>query len=111
MTTFDEREKAFEAKYRLDMETAFRINARRDKLLGYWLADKFGLSGADADAYARSVVEADFEEPGDNDVIRKVMKDCQERNLDISESALRQEMDRLMAVAHQQILGEENSAS
>ncbi|MBW7850075.1 MAG: DUF1476 domain-containing protein [Rhodospirillales bacterium] len=106
MTSFDEREKAFEAKYRLDQETAFKVNVRRNKLLGRWVAEQFGLSGTDAEAYARSVVEADFAEPGDEDVVRKVMADVAARGHDLTEDRLRKQLDKLAATAREEILKE-----
>ena len=72
MSNFDDREKAQEAKYAHDQEISFKANARRNKLLGLWVAEQLGLSGDAADAYAREVIESDFEEPGDEDVFRKV---------------------------------------
>src|SRR6201986_1591116 len=75
MTTFDKREEGFEKKFAHDEEVRFKANARRNKLLGLWAAEKLGLSGAAADAYAKEVVAADFEESGDADVARKVRKD------------------------------------
>jgi hypothetical protein len=75
MTTFDKREEGFEKQFAHDEELRFRANARRNKLLGLWAAEKLGLSGADADAYAKEVVMADFEEAGDHDVFRKIRKD------------------------------------
>lgn len=103
---FEDREKAFEAKYRLDQETQFKVNVRRDKLLGLWVAEQIGLSGKEAEAYARTVVEADFEEPGDADVVRKVLKDLAERDVAIDEERLHKQMDKLAAVAREQILKE-----
>ena len=75
MTTFDKREEGFEKKFAHDEELRFKANARRNKLLGLWAAEKLGLSGAGAEAYAKEVVVADFEEAGDDDVLRKVRKD------------------------------------
>src|SRR5918911_909336 len=75
MTTFDKREEGFEKKFAHDEELRFKANARRNKLLGLWAAEKLGLSGAEADAYAKEVVAADFEEAGDKDVQNKVVKD------------------------------------
>jgi hypothetical protein len=75
MTTFDDRERAFEAKYARDEEMQFRIIARRNRLLGEWAARLMGLTEAEADAYAKDVIRADFEEAGDEDVIRKVLGD------------------------------------
>lgn len=103
---FEDREKAFEAHYRLDQETAFKVTVRRDKLLGLWVAEQLGLSGQAAQDYARQVVEADFEEPGDDDVLRKVTRDLAARDIDLPEDRLRKEMVRLEAVARTQIVAE-----
>ncbi len=103
-SSFNDREKGFEAKYRHDQETEFKINARRNKLLGLWAAELMQITGADADAYAREVVVADFEEPGDDDVLRKVLGDLEAKDIEINELRLRKEMDRLMQEARQQIL-------
>jgi hypothetical protein len=103
-SSFNDREKGFEAKYRHDQETEFKITARRNKLLGLWAADRMQITGADADAYAREVVVADFEEPGDDDVVRKVLGDLEAKNVGMDELRLRKEMDRLMQEARQQIL-------
>jgi hypothetical protein len=75
MTTFDDREHAFEAKFAHDEEMAFRVSARRNRLVGQWAAAKMGLTAEETDSYAKSVVQADFEEAGDEDVIRKIMGD------------------------------------
>lgn len=104
--SFKDREKGFEAKYQHDQETRFKINARRNKLLGLWAAEKMGLSGADADAYAKEVVAADFEEPGDADVVRKVLEDLGGKGVAIDEHALRREMEKLGATARDQIVAE-----
>lgn len=103
---FNDREKGFEAKYQHDQETQFKVTARRNKLLGLWAAEKMGLSGADADAYAKEVVVADFEEAGDDDVLRKVLGDLTDKGVGVDEKAVRKEMDTLMATAHQQIVSE-----
>ncbi|MDA0653643.1 MAG: DUF1476 domain-containing protein [Proteobacteria bacterium] len=103
---FNDREKGFEAKYQHDQETQFKVTARRNKLLGLWAAEKMGLSGADADAYAKEVVIADFEEAGDDDVLRKVFGDLTGKGVGVDEKAVRKEMDALMATAHQQITSE-----
>ena len=81
MTGFDDREKAFENKYKLDQELKFKVNARRNKLLGEWAGRQFGLAGDELDAYAKSVVMADFDRPGDDDVLQKVAEDCKARGL------------------------------
>ena len=106
MTTFNEREKAFEDKYKHDQELQFKVEVRRNKLLGLWVAEMLGLSGADAEAYAKEVVSADFEEPGDADLIRKIQADAQPKSLDLSEHRLRKKMDELVAVAKEQIMSE-----
>ena len=77
MTSFNDREKAFEDKYKHDQDLQFRVEVRRNKLLGLWVAEMLGLSGADAEAYAKEVVSADFEEPGDADVVRKILADAE----------------------------------
>ncbi len=100
MTTFDKREEGFEKKYALDEELQFKANARRNKLLGAWVAEKLGLSGADADAYAKAVVLADFDEAGDDDVFRKVRADLDAKGkADITDQMLRQTMNELLAKA------------
>jgi hypothetical protein len=106
MTTFNKREKAFEDKYKHDQELQFKVEVRRNKLLGLWVAEMLGLSGADAAAYAKEVVKADFEEPGDADLVRKILADTQPKNVDLSEHRLRKKMDELTAVAKEQIMGE-----
>ncbi len=103
MTTFDRREKGFENKYQHDQEIEFKAQARRNKLLGLWAAGQMGLSGSDADAYAREVVEADFEEPGDADVMRKVLKDFEAKGVTCADHTLRRKMDDLLVEAREQI--------
>jgi hypothetical protein len=103
MTTFDEREKSFEKKFAHDEELRFKATARRNKLLGAWAAQKLGLSGAEADAYAKEVVMADFEEAGDHDVFRKVRKDFDAKGVAQSDQDIRKTMDELMGQAVQQI--------
>jgi len=100
MSTFDQREKDFERKFAHDEELRFKATARRNKLLGLWAAEKLGKSGADADAYARDVVAADFEEAGDEDVFRKVAKDLAGK---ASEQDVRTAMVDLMAKAIDQV--------
>lgn len=106
MTTFNEREKGFETKYQRDQETEFKVVARRNKLLGLWAAEQMGITGTAADAYAKDVVAADFEEPGDDDVVRKVLGDFSGKNVAINEHKLRLQMERLMEVAREQIHNE-----
>jgi hypothetical protein len=103
MTTFDKREEGFEKKFAHDEELRFKANARRNKLLGLWAAEKMGLSGPAADAYSKEVVVADFEEAGDDDVLRKVSKDFKAKGVAQSDQQIRQTMDALMAAAIEQI--------
>jgi hypothetical protein len=103
MTTFDQREEGFEKKFAHDEELRFKAGARRNKLLGLWAAEKLGLSGAEAEAYAKTVVAADFEEAGDEDVFRKVRKDFDAKGVDQSDHQLRRTMDELMGQAIEQI--------
>lgn len=106
MAGFNDREKGFEAKFRQDQELRFKVTARRNKLLGLWAAGEMGLSGADADAYAREVVKSDFEEPGDDDVLRKVLGDLTAKGKASSEHLLRKRMDELMDTAMRQVQDE-----
>ena len=103
MTTFDKREDGFEKKFAHDEELLFKASARRNKLLGLWAAEKLGLSGPAADAYAKDVVVADFEEAGDQDVFRKIRKDFDDKKVALSDVELRTTMDALMAQAITQI--------
>lgn len=103
MTTFDNRENAFENKFARDEELRFKATARRNRLLGQWAAAKLGLLGAAADEYAQAVVKADFDEPGDEDVVRKLVADFAAAGLDLSEHQIRREMNELMATAVTQI--------
>lgn len=104
MTTFDEREKGFEQKYKHDQELQFKVNARRNRLLGLWAAERMGLAGAEADDYAKQVVQADFERPGDADVMAKVSADLAAKGVAVTEAELRRQMEQLLAVAKQQIM-------
>ncbi|MEK9661239.1 MAG: DUF1476 domain-containing protein [Alphaproteobacteria bacterium] len=106
MAGFNEREKAFENKFKHDEELKFKAMARRNKLLGLWAAEKMGISGAEADAYAMEVVKADFEEAGDDDVLRKVLGDLQAKGVDASEHIVRKHMDDLLDTAVQQVSAE-----
>lgn len=101
MTNFDKREEGFEKKFAHDEELKFKAYARRNKLLGLWAAGILGKSGADADAYAKDIVLADFEEAGDNDVLRKVVADLAGKGID--EPQIRAKMSELLAVAVAQI--------
>jgi hypothetical protein len=102
-TTFDKREEGFEKQFAHDEELRFKATARRNKLLGLWVAEKLGKSGADADAYAKEVVMADFEEAGDDDVVRKVRKDLDANKVAVSDQDVKKMMIDLMAQAIEQI--------
>ena len=103
MSGFDKRERAEEGKFALDQELRFKANARRNKLFGLWAAEKLGLSGADAEAYAKEVVVADFEEAGDEDVFKKVRKDFDAKGVAQSDHQIRRTMTDLMEQAIAQI--------
>ena len=105
MPTFQDRQKAEEAKYAHDQELEFKVNARRNKLLGLWAAGLMGLGGETAEAYARDVVQVDFEEPGPEDVYRKVAADLAAKMVSISEHRIRREMEDLLVEARAQIEG------
>lgn len=102
MTTFDNRKDAFESKFAHDEEFRFKATARRNKLLGLWVAAQLGKSGADADSYAKSVVLADFQEAGDDDVLRKVTGDLEAAGI-TGDAGVRAKMDELLAQAVQEI--------
>jgi len=106
MTTFDDREKAFENKYAHDAEMQFKAEARRNRLLGLWAAEKLGLAGAEADAYAKSVVIADLKEAGDEDVYRKVKADFDAKGVAVTEAELRKRMSDLRVEAKSQVMSE-----
>ena len=103
MTTFDKREEGFEKKYALDEEQKFKAQARRNKLLGLWVADKLGMSGEEASVYAREVVAADFEEAGVGAVVHKVMGDLTAKGVAVPEEEVRVKMDELMVQAIAQV--------
>lgn len=105
MTTFDDRERAFEAKFAHDAELRFKAEARRNRLLGEWAAGLLGKEGEDARAYAMTVVKSDFEEPGDEDVFRKVAADLEGK---ADAATIRAKMAELMVVAREQVLNETN---
>ena len=103
MTSMKDREQGFERKFAMDEETRFRANARRNKLLGLWAAEKLGKTGADADAYAKEVIVSDIEEAGDHDVFRKIRADFDAAGVDQSDHQIRRTMDELMAEAVEQV--------
>jgi hypothetical protein len=103
MSTFDDRENAFENKFAHDAEMQFKAEARRNKLLGLWAAGLMGKSDAEAEAYAKDVIKADFEEAGDDDVVRKVAADLGSK---ADEDAIRTKMSELLAEAKAQLISE-----
>ena len=105
VTIFDDRERAFEPKFAPDEEMRFRIMARRNKLLGHWAANLMHLSPVEAEAYARDVVRADFEEAGDEDVIRKLLGDLTRGGVNIDEAAVRAKIAELAQEAAKQVRG------
>jgi hypothetical protein len=108
MTTFDDRERAFETKYAHDEELRFRVIARRNRLLGAWAARLMGLSDAEADAYAKDVIRADFEEAGEEDVIRKLLGDLTAAGIDTDEGKIRDALGHKEAEARRQIMEQIN---
>ena len=103
MSSFDKRQEGFERKFAQDAELRFKAEARRNKLLGLWAAELMGMSGSEAEDYAKSVVKADLAEPGDDDVFRKIRDDLDARGIDQSDHQVRRTMDDLMAKAIDQI--------
>jgi len=106
MTNFSDRERAEEAKYARDEDMHFRIDARRNRLLGAWAAEKMGLSAVESEAYAKSVVQADFEEAGYEDVIRKILGDLISAGIEISEADVRSALEAKAVEARRALMGE-----
>lgn len=106
MTDFKDRERAEEAKFAMDEETAFKIAARRNRLLGEWAAGLMGLTEEEAAAYKKAVVQADFEEAGDEDVIRKLLGDLTAAEADVSETDIRAKLDEMAIEARRQFMSE-----
>jgi len=104
MTSFDDRERAFESMYARDQEMQFKIVARRNRLLGHWAAKKMGLTEAESEAYAKDVIRADFEEAGDEDVIRKLLGDLISAGIDIDDAAIRQALEHKTVEARRQFI-------
>ena len=104
MTGFDDREKAFENKFARDEEVQFKVMARRNRLLGQWAAGKMGLTPEETDSYAREVVQADFEEAGDDDVLRKVLGDLTSAGVETDAAMVRQAMDEKLIEARRQLI-------
>jgi hypothetical protein len=105
MTTFDDREKAFENKFAHEEEMLFRVTARRNRLLGVWAAELMKLTPEESEAYARSVVQAEFEESGDEDVVRKLHGDLLSALVEIEEAEIRSQMNEKLVEAKRQLLG------
>ncbi len=106
MTDFDDRKRAEEAKFAMDEETAFKLAARRNRLLGEWAAEIMGLTQEETDAYKKAVVQADFEEAGDEDVIRKLLGDLTAADCDISEDDIRTKLEEKAVEAKRQLMSE-----
>ncbi|MGK6356001.1 DUF1476 domain-containing protein [Sphingomonas sp. DT-207] len=104
MTTFDDRERAFEAKFARDEEMVFRVTARRNRLLGQWAAAKMNLTPEETDAYAKAVVQADFEEAGDEDVIRKLLSDLLAAGIEVDETSIRRAVEEQTVEARRQLM-------
>ena len=106
MTTLNDRENAFENKFARDEELQFKVTARRNKLVGLWAAEKMGLTAEESDSYAKSVVQADFEEAGDEDVVRKILGDLTSAGVDSDEATIRAALDAKMVEARRQFIEE-----
>ena len=101
--SFKEREKGEEFKFEMEQEFRFKVESRRNRLLGEWLAERFGMTSDETEAYAKEVIVSDLKEPGIDDVVRKVMKDIEDRGLAITEDEVRAKMEALYAVALEQL--------
>ena len=106
MTDFSDRQKGEERKFSMDAETAFRVAARRNRLLGHWAAEKMGLGPEETDAYAKAVIQADFEEAGDEDVIRKVLGDLISAGCDVDDAGVRAALEEKSVEAKRQLMSE-----
>ena len=104
MTDFNDREKAFESKFAHDAEVQFKLTARRNRLLGEWAAEKMGLTPEETDAYSKEVIAADFEEVGDEDVVRKLLGDMTSAGCDIDDAGVRSALDEKAVEARRQFL-------
>ena len=103
MTLFNDRKDAFEKQFAHDQDLRFKATARRNKLFGLWVAEKLGKTGDEAEAYARSVVQADFQEPGDADVVRKIRQDLEQAGKNVDEAELGAKLQQLMARAIEEV--------
>ena len=104
MSGFDDRQKGFENKFKHDQDLQFKVTARRNKLVGQWVAAKFGLAGDAVDVYAKEVVSADFDKPGDDDVIEKIEKDAKQRGVALSVADIKAQLEHFLPIAKQQIM-------
>ncbi|MBL0930819.1 MAG: DUF1476 domain-containing protein [Alphaproteobacteria bacterium] len=102
MTSFDDRKSAFENKFKHDQEVQFKVNARRNKLVGLWAAEKLGKTGPDADAYAKDVVASDFDKAGDDDVIEKLEADLKGKGVSVAD--IKAQLAHFLPIAKQQIM-------
>lgn len=107
MTTFDERERAFEAQYARDQEAQFRMHARRNKLLGRWAAEHLGLTQTEAEGYCRDLIHADFELSGDGDVVKKLLGDLTAAGVETDEAAIQAKIQEKMVEARRQMIEEQ----
>ncbi|QEX18400.1 hypothetical protein FRZ44_37060 [Hypericibacter terrae] len=106
MTSFDDRERGFEGKFKHDQELGFKISARRNKLLGLWAAREMKLPAAEHDAYAKSVVMADLEKPGDDDVVDKLLADFKAKGIEMTDHRIRHQLTEFREIARQQVMSE-----
>ena len=106
MTRFDDRERGFEGKFKHDQELGFKISARRNKLLGLWAAREMKLPAAEHDAYAKSVVMADLEKPGDDDVVDKLLADFKAKGIEMTDHRIRHQLTEFREIARQQVMSE-----
>jgi hypothetical protein len=106
MTSFNDREKSFEKKFAMDEELKFKAEARRNRLLGQWVAGKLGLSGTAADDYVKAVRKADLAQKGDDDVLQKIKTDLKDKGINVADGELRKAMDDFLATAVQQLQAE-----
>jgi hypothetical protein len=106
MTDFKDRQRGEEAKFAMDEDMAFRVAARRNRLLGHWAAEKMALTSEETDAYAKEVIQADFEEAGDGDVIRKILGDLIAAGVDIDEAGVRAALEEKAVEARRQLMSE-----
>jgi hypothetical protein len=104
MSTFNDRQAGFENKFKHDQELQFKATARRNKLVGLWAAEKFGVSGDAAEAYAKEVVASDFDKPGDDDVIEKIVADAAKHGVALAAGDVQAQLEHFMPIANQQIM-------